>query len=93
MAAGGARLGVRRQRARLASLVLSIGARALGRESWLARAETTGVKAWAVGRRRRACGRVRRRRRWWVGASRFRAARERVARGNVGFGANVDARS
>jgi hypothetical protein len=58
MAAGGARLGVRRQRARLASLVLSIGARALGRESWLARAETTGVKAWAVGRRRRACVRA-----------------------------------
>jgi hypothetical protein len=37
----------------------------------------------------RACGRVRRRRRWWVGVSRFRAARERVARGNVGMGANV----
>jgi hypothetical protein len=40
----------------------------------------------------RACGRVRRRCRWWVGVSRFRVARERVARGNVGMGANVGTR-
>jgi hypothetical protein len=40
----------------------------------------------------RACSRVRRRRHWSVGLSRFRAARERVARGNAGMGANVGAR-
>jgi hypothetical protein len=35
---------------------------------------------------------VRRRRRWPVGAGRFRAARERAARGNRGLGANVGGR-
>jgi hypothetical protein len=39
----------------------------------------------------RAAG-VWRRRRWSVGASRFRAACERVARGNIGLGANIGAR-
>jgi hypothetical protein len=53
--------------------------------------KSQGMGGGAVATCVRAAG-VRRQRRWWVGAGRFRATRERAAHGNEVLGAKVGAR-